>query len=134
MKNFKKNLTAFVVSGFISLITLFYVTLAYSNKNFQPKIHFELFIIAIPVMYGLFGVINYNAVQKFGTCSSLVVGALFGLLLSVIGRFGLNLPQLIFNFTKKDEFMVHIIAIVLYALIFRFGTTPLTEYIVSKKL
>lgn len=131
MINFKKNLIAFIVSGFVSLITLFYVTLAYSNKNFQPKIHFELIIIAIPVLYGLFGVVNYHTVQKFGTCSSIVVGGLFGLLISVIGRYGLNLPQLIFNFTKKDEYMVHIIAIVLYALIFRFGTTPLTEYIIS---
>ena len=54
---------------------------------------------------------------------------IFGILLSIIGRFGLDLPIKLFNFTKKTSYKVHIYAIILYAIIFRFIITPLINII-----
>lgn len=50
---------------------------------------------------------------------------LVGLVLSLMGRFGANLPKTLFGF--ENEWLVHLIAIVLYALIFRFWVTYLIK-------
>ena len=55
---------------------------------------------------------------------------IFGLLLSIIGRFSLNLPIKLFNFTKNTAYQVHIYAIILYAIIFRGIITPLINYFI----
>jgi hypothetical protein len=128
--NFKKQLNIFVIALAASVITLSYLSAAYVKKKCQPELHFELFFIFVPLIYGIFGLVNYYIVQKFGTYYSLLVGAIFGLLLSIIGRFVLNLPELLFNFTPKNEYMVHIIAALLYAVIFQFLITPVTLYLV----
>ena len=128
--NIKKSVNIFIISSFVSLITLGYVGQAYVSQGCPFNVPYELFPIFIPLLYGIFGLVNYYVVKQFGSKYSFLVGILFGLLLSFIGRFGLNLPELIFGFTKKTEYNVHIYAMVLYAIIFHFLITPLTEYII----
>ena len=129
--NTKNLVTSFVVSGFVSIITLGYVGMAYIKTKCPANVHYELFPVFIPLLYGIFGIINYYVMKQIGFQFSFLVGAAFGLLLSLIGRFVLNLPQLIFGFTKHTEYKVHLIAMILYALIFQFIITPLTKYIVE---
>ena len=126
------HLNIFIISGFISIITLLYITVAYVTNICKSAIPFALFPIFIPLLYGIFGIINYYIIKKFGIRYSFIIGMVFGLLLSIIGRFGLNLPILLFNFTKQTEHKVHIYAILLYAIIFRFIITPITIYIVGQ--
>jgi hypothetical protein len=126
----KKSVNIFIISSFVSLITIGYVGQAYTNRGCPANVPYELFPIFIPLLYGIFGLVNYYVTEKFGSKYSFLVGMLFGLLLSFIGRFGLNLPELIFDFTKKTEYKVHIYAMVLYAGIFQFLITPLTDYII----
>ena len=131
MKNInKKLLTAFFVGYFTSIITLFYIGWAFNNKGRPSNIPYEYFAVLIPISYGFFGIINYYAV-KYGnnTNWSLLVGAIFGFLLSIIGRFTLKLPSKLFNVGTKSEYMVHIYAIILYSIIFRFILTPIMKYI-----
>lgn len=128
-KNIKKYLNIFIISGFVSFITIRYVGTAAIKKQCPTEFPFELFLLFIPLLYGIVGIINYNVTQYLGIKYSFIVGGLFGLFLSLVGRFGLNLPKLIFNFTKKTEWKVHIYAMVLYACIFQFIITPLTIYI-----
>jgi hypothetical protein len=86
-----------------------------------------MFGIMIPLLFGIFNEINTIVIKKYNNINySLIVGAIFGLLLSSIGRFYLNLPKLLFGF-KQNEHNVHIIAVILYALIFRLIATPLTK-------
>ena len=126
----KKNLKIFFISSFISIITLGYIGFAYNNKNRPPTIPYELFPIFIPLLYGIFGVINYYIISNYGNNHSIIVGMVFGILLSTIGRFGLDLPIKLFNFTKKTSYKVHIYAVIMYAIIFRMLVTPLTNYII----
>ena len=121
-----KNSRVFIISSLVSLITLGYLGVAYMIKGYPSTVPYKLFILVIPVAYGLFGIINKYVIKRFGIEYSLVVGALFGLILSSIGRFVLNLPQLLFNFTKETEYQVHLGAILLYACILRYIITPLT--------
>lgn len=128
--NNKNNLNVFIISSFVSLITLFYVGLYYTNKQSPIDISFHLFPIIIPILYGIFGLINKYVISKYGINYSILVGSVFGILLSSLGRFILNLPTKIFNFTNKNSYKVHIYAIIMYSFIFRFIITPLTNYLV----
>jgi hypothetical protein len=127
----KKGLTVFIISSFVSLITLGYLGFAYIGKKCPLNVPYDLFLFFIPLLYGIGGLINYKVIENVGLRYSFVVGGLFGLLLSLVGRFKLHLPTLIFNFTKKTEYMVHIYAVILYAIIFQLIITPLTIYIVN---
>ncbi len=51
-------------------------------------IPYELFPIFIPLLYGIFGLINYYIISKYGNNYSIIVGMALGILLSIIGRFG----------------------------------------------
>lgn len=128
--NFKKSLNVFFISSSISIITLGYIGIAYNNKHRPPSIPYELFPIFISLLYGIFGVINYHIISNYGNNYSIIVGMGFGILLSVIGRFGLDLPIKLFGFTKNTSYQVHIYAAIMYAVIFRSLVTPLTNYII----
>lgn len=130
MMNLKKYITVFFISSFISIITLGYIEIAYNKKNRPSSVPYELFPIFIPLLYGIFGVINYYIISNYGNNYSIVVGIVFGILLSIIGRFGLDLPTRLFNFTKNTSYKVHIYAIIIYAIIFRSLITPLTNHII----
>ena len=126
----KTNLNIFLISSFISIITMGYIGIAYNNTNRPSTIPYELFPIFIPILYGIFGVINYYIISKYGNNYSIIVGMVFGILLSIIGRFVLNLPIKLFDFTKDTSYKVHIYAAILYAIIFRSLVTPLVNYFI----
>lgn len=128
--NLKKNINIFLISSFISIITLGYTGIAYKNNNHPSTIPYELFPIFIPLLYGIFGLINYYIITNYGNNYSTIVGMVFGILLSIIGRFGLNLPIKLFNFTKNTSYKVHVYAIIMYSVIFRWVITPSVNYII----
>ena len=128
--NLKKTINIFLISSFISIITLGYIGIAYNKKNRPSNIPYELFPIFIPLLYGIFGLINYYIITKYENNYSLIVGMVFGILLSIIGRFGVDLPIKMFNFTKNTSYKVHIYAVIIYAIIFRWIITPLINYII----
>ena len=129
MVDIKNDLQVFLISSVISLITITYLRFAYVNNGYPENVPFKSFYTFIPLLYGVFGLINYYVVGRFGINNSFLVGGVFGLLLSSIGRFGLNLPELLFNFTKDTEYKVHLFAVLLYSMIFRFIMTPLTKLV-----
>lgn len=51
-------------------------------------------------------------------CWNVVVGIVFGFVLSSIGRFGFNFPVRVFNFSVGRDWMVHPMAMGLYAVVF----------------
>lgn len=122
----KNNFYIFIISSLVSIITITYLGIAYNRKQNLNNINFKLMVLIIPLIYGILGVINYKMIEEYGVNSSLIVGGLLGLIFSLVGRFILNLPTKLFNFTKNNEYQVHIIAIILYSIIFRFIITPLS--------
>jgi hypothetical protein len=111
------------------IITFSYLGLAFRKNNRPSDIPYELFAIFLPLLFGIGGVINKYIIELTNQSNySLLVGALFGLMLSSIGRFGYNLPVKIFDFNKENEHMVHLHAIILYSLIFRFIVYPISYF------
>lgn len=113
-------LQAFIVGSSIvsTFVSLAYIGHAFSVKGRPSFMPYEWIAVTIPVIYGAANVVNVY----FGDTmtSSLTVGALVGLALSIVGRFALRLPTRIFSFSVDNEWAVHPIAMVLYALIFGF--------------
>ena len=58
--------------------------------------------------------------DKFVTAKALAVGFSVGLFFSLTGRFGMDLPVKMFNFTPDKAHMVHLVAPPLYMLIFTY--------------
>jgi hypothetical protein len=124
----KKSLHAFIIS---SSVVSFFVTALYigygmsQNKETLSIIpHIEWFFTIIPIMYGLFGVLSWELKNPA------IIGGILGLILSIIGRFYLDLPSKMFGHSK-DEWLVHVYAIPLYALVFMYIITPLQRYFIN---
>ena len=129
---FKNNIHAFFLA---SSLPCFFITLAYLAYNYvnngKPKdIPIELMGIFVPLACGIAGIINYNAIQ-FGSYNSLIVGAIFGFALSLIGRFYYDMPKKLFNIEGDKQKIVHIYAPVLYALIFYTIVSPLQDLLIN---
>jgi len=126
------NIKIFWTHSILSLITLGYIGVAYITKGYPEAVPYKLFIVSLPILYGIFGLINCYVIATLGHRYSFIVGAIFGLILSSAGRFIFNLPKLLFDFTDETEYQVHLIAVLLYGSIFQFIMTPLTRYIIKK--
>ncbi len=123
-------LLAFIIGSsiIIFLLTFLYVGYAYRKSDRPDSIPYEIAPIIIPIMYGFFNVINV-ALQTKGYSPNIafVVGAIMGEIFSLIGRFGYDLPVLIFGFNKDNAYLVHLIAPILYGLIFRFPLQKINQ-------
>ena len=100
-----------------SFVTILYLSSAYAKvQDRPPDASLTSLLIGSRIGYGLANVVNVF----FGNTlrSSLLVGALFGEVLSLVGRFKLDLPKRLFRMEKHQEDLVHIIAPILYAAIF----------------
>jgi uncharacterized membrane protein YeaQ/YmgE (transglycosylase-associated protein family) len=128
---YNKNILIFLISSFFSIITIAYIYISFNKSHHPIETQFEMMVLFLPIIYGIVGVINYYIIENYGDNFSLFVGAIMGLLLSMVGRFILDLPQKIFNFNKNNEKQVHIYAMILYAIILRFIITPVSKYIIN---
>lgn len=88
------------------------------------SIPYEFLPLAISLVYGVAHKLvgtstDEDTVQeRMRVRRSVIVGALTGLSLSIVGRFGLNLPTKMFGMPAKMAYSVHLVAPVLYMLIF----------------
>jgi hypothetical protein len=117
-------LQSFIIGSSIisTIITFSYMGFYFRKENRPSSIPFELFSIGIPIIFGLFNIINVYLQRKYKTENiAFFVGATMGLLFSIIGMFILNIPTKIFN-------LVHLIEFFLYGLIFQFGIQYFNKY------
>lgn len=129
---YKNNIHAFFLS---SSLPAFFITMGYLSynyaKNQRPSdVPIELFGVGIPLLFGIMGVINYNAI-KYGSYNSLLVGAIFGIALSLVGRYYFNIPEKLFKMHKDKQKVVHMYAPVLYAAIFYFIISPMQDLLIN---
>jgi len=122
MKEFK----AFIIGSSIisTIISLTYIGNAFRNSGRPSDIPYEILPIFIAIMFGIFNMINVYF--DFRGMETFILGGIMGVIFSIIGRFGYNLPTRIFGFSD-NEYLVHFIAFVLYGTIFRFIVQPLNE-------
>ncbi len=131
--DFKKTTLAFVIGSSIlsSVWSELYMGKSYDaagcpcdleffgNKN----IKFWIYPIIVPILFGLFNVLNVFLQFQFQEMNpwliASAVGGVFGLLLSLAGRFGFDFPRKVFKMkTKEQQASVHWKAPIFYALIF----------------
>ena len=117
------------VSFAVTFVTISYLTIGYDRAKDPPKQSRKSLEIAARLSYGIANVINVAMGNTLAGAA--VVGALFGEILSVVGRFGLDLPKRLFDMPTEKEWHVHIIAPVLYALIFVFLIRPLNQRVIT---
>jgi hypothetical protein len=128
----KHILQSFLIGSsiFSTFITLSYVGMA--NIKFKGLLNYEIFSIILPILFGIFNIFHYILLQNTkNDMYSLLIGLIFGLTLSIIGRFGLDLPIKIFGFSKENEYQVHLYASVIYPLIFYFIIRNLNYYFIN---
>jgi len=121
MVNYKKLLLAFIIGSSLPsvLISNLYIGLANSKKDIIKR--YEFFPLGIALLFGIYNIINYLLYKKINNdFSAIIMGILYGITLSFIGRFIFNLPTRLFDFSKQNESMVHIYAIILYSAVFYF--------------
>lgn len=83
----------------------------------------------LPLLFGIAGVINYNVIY-YGSYNSILVGAIFGMALSMVGRFYFDIPKKLFKMHKNKEKVVHMYAPILYAFIFYFIISPMQDLLI----
>lgn len=121
MVNYKKILLAFVIGSSLPsvLISNLYIGIANSKKNIVKR--YEFFPLGIALLFGFYNILNYLLYKQIHSdLSAIVSGILFGITLSSIGRFGMDLPYRLFDFTRNNEYMVHVYASILYVGVFYF--------------
>lgn len=100
-----------------TFVTLLYVGWGFAKAGRPKDFPYELAAFAVPVSYGLVNVLNVS-VGGNTLVSAATSGVLLGLLLSLVGRFRYGLPEKFFGFTAGTSWTVHLVAPILYALIF----------------
>ena len=130
---FKNNIHAFLLSTSLPVImtTLYYLSYNYAKHQRPEGVPMELFSLLVPLAFGIFGVINYNAIA-FGSYNSLIVGAIFGFALSMIGRYYFDIPNKLFKMEPNKQKVVHLYSPVLYALIFYTIVSPIQDLLIPR--
>lgn len=128
IKNF---IHAFIIGSSLLSTIISHSYIGFANMKMKGIQHYEIVAIGIPLLFGLFNIVHYITVKKTkNNLYSILFGTLFGLILSIIGRFGMDLPVKIFGFSRKNEYQVHIHAIILYSMIFYFIIRNLNKYFI----
>ena len=138
----RTDLVSFLVgsSVAVSIVTTLYIGIAYSlqrAKNGGSQVSFSNIARGVPVewltlisslAYGLVSLIIKKAIiDRRGEVSRywvLLIGALTGLAFSLVGRFAMDLPRLLFGMGARSEWKVHVAAPILYAIVFQFYVYP----------
>lgn len=108
----------FLSSASFSVITLLYLGAAWRRSGAPSSVPIEQMAVLMPILYGLAGVANRQVIRAVGTPNAaLLTGAVFGLALSLVGRFYYELPERIFD--NMSGAKASLTAIVLYAAVFR---------------
>jgi hypothetical protein len=107
-------------SAFMMIIPLIYITQGFKGRTLDKKTVnlYTQIMVGLPIFYGLVYTLTTYKLFIKGRKGYFIAGAIAGLIFSVIGRFLLNAPKVIFGMEKDKEWMVHPIAIVTYSLIF----------------
>lgn len=115
----KKLLLAFIIGSALPsvLSSNLYIGWANASKNVIKR--YEFFPLWVSLSMGIYNIINYKLYEQYQSeMIPVIVGVIFGLMLSSIGRFIFDLPTRLFGFTRENEWTVHIYAAALYSSIF----------------
>ncbi len=127
MLSLKENLISFLIGASVigSLVSFGYIGAGFAkwrksgNWDVSMDVNkFEWMMFSVMILLGLFNVLAQNLVEEYNWYGwNVIIGALFGLTLSLIGRFGFDFPVKVFDFNRSNEMMVHLYAMLLYGFV-----------------
>lgn len=126
MLTFKENLLSFLTGASVigGIVSFGYIGAGFANwrkgGSWNPNVdvnNFEWMMASVLILLGLFNVVGQNLVKAYGYYWNFIIGALFGLTLSIIGRFGFDFPVKVFDFNRDNDWTVHLYAALLYGLV-----------------
>ena len=112
------HIKAFIL-GTTILISVFpysYLGIPHTTLGPLKTAKYEYIVMTIPLIFGLANVVTLSLPIQNTTLKYIIGGTLTGLILSLIGRYWLDIPAQLFPDTSADS--VHVIAPILYALVF----------------
>lgn len=101
----------------------------------EPRYYIEGVTLAAAIWFGMTSVVIKKVVIDVKNASPewcLLIGAVAGFKVSLIGRFGFRIPSLMFGMTSDDAWKVHVIVPMVYALVFRFYVYPVLLWALGK--
>ena len=101
LDNIKKGAT-------MALVPAIYLGIAFNRTTVPQAISYGKLLLLLPCVYGC-----VFAILKHFTSNMIMLGAIAGLLFSLIGRFVLNFPRQLFQMNNPN--LVHPAAMMLYA-------------------
>ena len=108
-------------SFFMTIIPAMYISYGFSKQKYtkESKDAYIKIMIGLSLFYGLIFTLTTSIVSKRvnGVKGYAIAGAISGLIFSIVGRFLLDAPKLIFGI-ENNEWIVHPIGMVLYSVIF----------------
>ena len=127
----REVLLAFIIGSSIpvTLVSFLYLGIAFKKAGRPSAIPYELFAILIPVLFGLFNILNVYLLKLTDNKNvSIYVGVFQGLVFSIIGRFLLDLPGKLFK--MEQQYLAHVYAIVTYMIISRIIVHPINVLLI----
>jgi hypothetical protein len=104
----------------------------------NPETSYSLAMIPIgyPILIGFLNVcfmlFRESIPLKKESHKYIIFGLVIGFILSLIGKFTVDFPSMELETPEKLQFLVHIFAPIIYALVFRYVIKPLNEILYFK--
>lgn len=133
-QSLRADAAAFLVGSSVvtTIVTITYVGVAYARRGLPAGFDIQWYTLLFSLVYGLGALAIKRLILDPKGVSynwALLVGAAVGLTLSLIGRFAAHLPQRLFGMSAEGAWKVHVIAPVLYALVFRLWVFPILWWV-----
>lgn len=124
-------LKTFLIGSSVSIFPILYIGTAYSKlKCNESKIPFTTIAIFLPFFYGLTYTILQTSLKNIIPDSfkrQIIIGIIAGEIYSLFGHFGARIPETVFKSSNPNS--VHIIAPIMYAIIYSTYAYYLEKYI-----
>ena len=117
-------------SYFVTIFPFSYLGL--NNLKTNTIKSYEYVPLFLPIYFGIINVISYFIKTNNEQQKMFIIGAISGLILSLIGWKIFNLPNKLFNIKLNQEYKVVFIAMILYSLIFGIIVHNLNKNIIKQ--
>ena len=126
---------AFLVGSSIPATAITFAYLGAAQHRAQhPVKDYETLPFIVPLVIGSMNAASVAVQRRYQTGpvkTQLAFGAVTGLVMSLVGRYGFGMPKQLFGLKPEKEWIVHIAAPALYAAIFGAVLYPLNKLVIN---
>ncbi len=125
MNNIVKD---FLIGTFTSFVPLYLMSYQFDDKDcIKNAFSFPNAVRTLPIFFGISGVVAFYLFRLLGIHNFFLIGVIFAIYYSSIGRFYANIPTRVFELENPNMF--HVYAVIIWGLFFGFIVRFLYNYI-----